>query len=675
MIKNIIDYVNSKGNFKTSNEVIENALWYHIASQLGVIRQTILFDDKILPLNYFGITIVSSSSGKSFSHEQIEKMFNIDYNFSYKIIKDSFEKNNPKPIKIHDDLELKEYLPISQNINIEGTAEGLYMVALALNESDYGSINILNEEILDVVADSNLNRMKELYDEKFNAKVIKGAINKNLNNLFSNMLVFGSPIGIKKDAKTYNKFNSQLSSGIYRRSFIYFEEPQEIVLSETKGTLNAPNIDNVKNFMKDNLKFQIPLELSNDSIDFTVLIKNELMNFVNENLDDDRYSAELGAYDKIIKLAGLHSVLAGNPTIELSSLNYAYDFYQRCRATVPMLFNTIPQHKRFYQIIKRNSDITKSEIFEKDIFDQRNFREDIEMAKELAYRNNEMLTEKGSTILKYTIEPLPKTKLDKLIVGVGTDLKREKTLNFSPYEIPFSGSDMALEKLVCTKMTDCFTTVHFNGTRNRKNVIDKQNLIAFDIDEGNSLEKFRKLFEDYTNIIYTTRNHKKEKKGRVAERFRILIPTKHIFNVNNDKHSEMLSNVAEAFDFPIFDRSTRNQDRLWFVNPEAEVYVNDGNQLFDILPYIPETILREKLTNNLAEIDLDQYERRVAGMVRWFIGATYEGNRNSNTFRFLMFLKDLGADYERIGYDTNHKLIDPLSDGEFKKILNSVKKK
>jgi hypothetical protein len=576
-IDKYIKYILSLGMFESSTEIIENALWFHVSSLVGLTRTWIDIEGKILPLNYYGITIASSSAGKSYSYENIVNMFDFVDSEKYSdVICADFDEINSgmQIVATGTDTLLRNFLPSDFTVNIQGTIEGLYMRVLALDSCSRGSINILNEEILDILDDGLLNSTKEMYDGRFNAKIIKGAINKNIKNIFTNMLVFGSPIAIKKDRKVYDKFNQSLSSGVYRRSFIYFESPRKFKKNK-KEEVEKPNADYLFQYLKDsinnNTKDQV-ISINADSVGFANEIKDKLLEFANSNIDDDRMSAEIGSYDKIIKLGGLYSILTGKSDIDDESLAYAYDFYTRCRETVTELFCTEPQHTRIYKVIQKNDGISKSEILEKDIFDTKTFSQDIQLVEELAYRNNNILVSSGSKIVKYSLEPLPETRLDKIIISIPADGKdkKEKTTEYISYEVPFFGEGRTVENLVTNKNISNFTLCHFkenkNGVciRNVNNYIEECNCIAFDIDYGMTLEEARKRFEDFTCLIYTTPSHRKDKGGVICDRFRILLPTKTSFKVDALNHKGMYENIAESFDLQIADVSCFNAGRLFF---------------------------------------------------------------------------------------------------------------
>jgi len=348
------------------------------------------------------------------------------------------------------------------------------------------------------------------------------------------------------------------------------------------------------------------------------------------------------------------------------------------------LFNVEPQHRRIYRIIKKLNKATKSEILESDIFNRVTFNEDIKLVEEYCYRKNETLIIRGSKIKTYSIEPMKENKMDKIIVSLPKIDKQEKTTDYVGYEMPFFGDGFSIERLVLSDKVSNFCLVHFEkGKRKSENCVENQNCIGIDVDNGMTLNQTRELLKDYTYIIYTTKSHQKDKGGIVTDRFRILLPTKTYFSVDNERHKELITNICEALGVGSYDISTRNQDRLWFTNPNGEIYKNQG-ELFDVIPYLPDTETRELVSKQIERFDEKDYDgneidKRIGGMVKWVLNSTYKGNRNINLFRLGSFVVDLTGDYDRAVEEVvkaNSMLEEPISEKELRgTILKSLKRR
>ena len=690
MIEKVVNVLSSKGRFRTKRELIENAFWFSFSSYIGLIQPKIIYKNKKLDINYFGISIAPSGVGKSFIYEEAKKLLGIDNKKYIEVIKFGLPKEvaNDEITIDNEKVKIENFVPNFEN-TIEGTKEGLYLRALALSKSLFGSLNLIHEEIMDVIKDSNLNVMKELYDGKFIGKIIKSSINENLYGIISNMLVFGSSTSLKRDPSVYNFFIKAVGSGIYRRSFIYYQEPTDIEINDNK-TNEKINFEYIKEYMRKWLKgineygMYPELKITNEANEYIELINYELIDFANQYKEDERFSAEAGSLDKLIKLSGLNALLNNREEVKYEDVYYAYDMYKRFRESNKELFNVEPQHKRIYKVIKKLKKATKTEILESDIFNRSSFNEDLLLVEELAYRNNERLVVKGSRIKTYSIEPMQESNINKIIISYPKVDKREKTTEYISAEIPFFGSSQSLESLVVSDKVSNFCLVHFkDGKRKSTNTIENQNCIGIDVDYGISLNEVIDLLRDYTYIIYTTKSHQKEKDGLVNDRFRILLPTKTYFSVDNERHKELISNVCEALGVGSYDVSTRNQDRLWFTNPNGEIYKNQG-ELFDVIPYLPDTDKRESIERQLVKFneedyDEDEVSKRIGGMVKWFLNSTYKGNRNTNLFRLGSFVLDLTNDLERSVeevYKANSMLEEPISEKELRNtVIKSLERR
>lgn len=66
-------------------------------------------------------------------------------------------------------------------------------------------------------------------------------------------------------------------------------------------------------------------------------------------------------------------------------------------------------------------------------------------------------------------------------------------------------------------------SVFFDGIRG-ENSFAFSDFMALDFDDGQTIAEIQRAFEDSAYLIATTRSHLKEKKGVVAERFRLVVP-------------------------------------------------------------------------------------------------------------------------------------------------------
>jgi hypothetical protein len=180
-------------------------------------------------------------------------------------------------------------------------------------------------------------------------------------------------------------------------------------------------------------------------------------------------------------------------------------------------------------------------------------------------------------------------------------------------------------------------------------------------------------------ILYTTKSHKKEKRGMVNDRYRILVPFKFHDKISEDLFPLFYDKIMEVFGITSNDKATRSLSRLWFTNSEAKIYKNEDGELFDALAFLPETEKNEKLEEAIDSLkepqDDDEISRRLFGMKKWFLANTSSGNRNDNLFKFGMFCKDLNLNIVSNIEEINSLLLDPLSGSEVNNIIKSVERR
>ena len=128
-------------------------------------------------------------------------------------------------------------------------------------------------------------------------------------------------------------------------------------------------------------------------------------------------------------------------------------------------------------------------------------------------------------------------------------------------------------------------TIFKDGYRNGKNAIPGQELVILDFDSKLTLQDAKALFSDYLALIATTRHHQKVKitqSGTVhppCDRFRVVLPTTEPIQLQQADYSQMMEEVMR--DYPEADTNCKNIDRMYYGNPEAEIYWTGGIKLFD----------------------------------------------------------------------------------------------
>jgi len=689
LIEEMLDQLETVGRRKTDRMIWESILYYYGSIALNKYR-FVKSVGSTKNIKYYSIVFAKSSAGKSFAMKKVEKLFNFG---DYGGLMSYFYKKQIERLPTEPDIvdEILRYMPKSVTIGVEGTTEGLFQVIQSQAASGFGSLNLSTDEFGETIASSSglLSKLKEIYDGKFQAKIIKGdtsygEMKEDINGIVCNFIGLGSRKGVTSDAA--KELKRIATSGMYRRTFIIESnsivekniEPDNIEkLQDYLNELNRHLKEDFKLKMEQDLFFENYFKYSKDFLEKIEEIDDLLIKNANENQLDEFAQYNSGSLEMIIDLAHIIAFLEWDHEISSKHINKAYDFLVRTRKSVEDTFKTIHPYKLMYDLLKLKANMTISEMaeFEHNVpIIKTKVNDNIALLEELCYRNDEVLIKNEGKVTRFSIEPLPITKLDKLIVSIGMDNRGPRSTHFVPHTISWE----ILRKLVKSQKRDSFTTAHFKDEyRKKDNFIEGQNLIAFDIDAGMKIKDAQEIFSNYTYLIYTTKSHLKEKGEQgIEERFRLIIPTKTIYYVTEDQHKRMYDNIAKAFDITN-DTQTKNVSRLWFTNPEAKLYENMG-ELLDITPYIPDTIKSEKIMPKIEninqEVEEGELSRREAGFIKYFIANTYKGNRNTSLYNAAKFFQDIGTTniYSKLRR-LNYLIDEPLPDHEFEILCKSAK--
>lgn len=151
----------------------------------------------------------------------------------------------------------------------------------------------------------------------------------------------------------------------------------------------------------------------------------------------------------------------------------------------------------------------------------------------------------------------------------------KSTKTFTPQEIE------SLHELseVITK-TNWSCGIFKDDHRNIENFISSD-FMALDIDDGVSIEEAARRLKDYSHIIAPSRNHKKEKNGLIADRFRAVVVLDKKIDNKNDYYTTY-QKLLELF--PEADTACKDPSRLFY--PSKEVYnVKTQKERFSVVEY------------------------------------------------------------------------------------------
>ena len=669
-VDEILDELELSGSYNTNRLIYANTLFYYGSILLN--SYNVRLDGK--NVNYFGMTLANSGAGKDWANHQVLRIIFQGREDEYA----SAMRHSAKSM-FPDGYHFNNGLQTGMTLSLEGTKEGLFVVAQAQANSGFGSLNLIANEMGRIISSSNdlIEKTKELYDGTYKAKVVKGSKDDerecDIRNIVCNMLMFGSQAGMSGESK--DELIELCGSGLYRRSIIVNVEPHLRALKEDLEPTGC--IEWFEGYRPS----EIDMRLDEEAKLFVKEIKEELISIGNENLYNDFIQSESSSHKMIINTACIMAFLEKESVVNIRHIQDAYDFFKATRATISDALMPYTLHDSIHKLLKRSKVLTRHEAVELDgslNVSKTKWDDAIDIVSEMCYTKNEYLNITGTKVTRYGIEELPINKLDKIKIGV-TDDEGAYAINFKSLEVPFFGEGMSLEGLLRSNKPS-FTTCHFensskvgDGHRRAESFISGQNLIAFDIDYGMTVDEALEILKPYTYILYTTKKHRKLVDGvQYEDRFRVLMPTLTDYYVDVEQHKAMYENLSKILGFVSYDVATRNVSRLWFINNECELYKGEGT-LLDVTVALPSTDKEELIMPIINEVlDDSKIERRLNGMFRWFLTNTYKNtNRNNNLFRLGSYVKDLGMNVEYNVRLANSKLLEPLEERELTVLINS----
>ena len=201
-----------------------------------------------------------------------------------------------------------------------------------------------------------------------------------------------------------------------------------------------------------------------------------------------------------------------------------------------------------------------------------------------------------------------------------------------------------------------------NGERKAANNIGNQNTIWLDFDDIKSMEAIKTMFEEYSYVAYTSKNHQQEKNGVVSDRFRLVLFTNCLMPDNPEQFKRVMKNLITIYNT---DTACSDLARLYWSNPKSEVFLNKG-RLFDWRPYDVDNsevykvakanIIKSGKGKTISDVLFtDEGDRRLK------VDQVVKGHRNEELFRIAIFLCHLVKDNELNHQDAIDKMKDIIN--------------
>lgn len=566
-----------------------------------------------------------------------------------------------------------------------GTVPAVKQLRQQLLLTGIGSINLHVDEIGSNLIGSTelLNVYLELYDQGLvKPKLTKNtAENKRTKEIEgktpANMMLFGTPIKLLDGAQTEDHFYSFLETGYARRCLFAFGDPkaasanksaQEIYnqLTDPATKQNIASWANHFAALADetlyNWDIDVPDNVAIELVQYRIQCE-DLARAMPE-YEEIRKAEMSHRYFKALKLAGALAFVDQASTLDPYHLHAAMKLVEESG----MAFQRVLTREKAYMKLARYIAEVGTEVTHADLDEALPFYKRGNSAR------NEMLTLatawgfKQHIMLKKTFmdgieffsgETLKQTSLDKIRVSYSEDF----AYHYGTEEVPFN----QLHKLTQQPGFHWANHGFKNGHRCEENVVPGFNMVVLDIDGGTRLSTAHELLKDFTFMTYTTKRHSEQ-----DHRFRLLIPTNYQLELDRDDYRIFMESLVQWLPFKV-DEEANQRSRKWLSNANGSFHYNAGNQLIDVLPFVPKTSKHEQFMEKSSELEsLDNLER-------WFAQRIAQGNRNNQMVKYALALADSGMGYGDVENHVlafNEKLSNGLAPEELRKtVLVTVAKK
>lgn len=641
-----------------------------VASMMRASIQTL--DRGEIPINLYAINLAPSGYGKGYSTNVMEEQ--VIHKFRQEFVDNTFpmvtEQHLPKVAlkraqrggrdpddeleKAYKEFEQQGPLPFSFD---SATIAAIKQIRHKLLLANAGSLNLQIDEIgsnllgnIDV-----LTVFLELYDVgRLKQKLIKNT-NENVRHeeisgrTPTNMMLFGTPIKLLNGGKVEEELYSMLDTGFSRRCLYSYERQHvktismsaEEILAQRTDTKTTEYIEAVANHFQSladvshfQKKITVSREITIKLIEYQLICEN-LANALPEH--EEMRKAELShRHFKCLKLAGAYAFVSGDDEITEEHL---YSAIKVCEESGEA-FDSLLTRDRSYVKLAKYLAATERNVTQADLVEDLPFyrvsvsqkQEMMNLAIAYGYQNNILIKRSFSDGVEFIRgSSLKPTDEENIIISYSDSLSHGYRRDYAPFD----------QLHVLTQSQGLHWANHHFKDNHRKEdkVISGFNLIVLDVDEGVNLSTAKMLLKDYKAHYYTTKRHEEDN-----HRFRIMLPTNYILELDSDDYKEFMTNLCEWLPFEV-DNSANQRARKW-LSHDAHYEYTDG-MLLDVLPFVPKTSKNDQRKDRMNELhNLDSLER-------WVLNSAGEGNRNNMLLRYAYILLDAGFNFEDIRQKVN----------------------
>jgi hypothetical protein len=418
-----------------------------------------------------------------------------------------------------------------------------------------------------------------------------------------NFFGFATPDAMLLNSDVAEPFRELLSSGFARRTFFYYEDNDKLPYIPTKEEYlkleeQAEGLKEKSQDLNRKLAAMLVKDNLGKVISFSKKAKLHIYDYRSQSVElasqtqDSILNADFRErHFKVAKLAGAYAFLDGRDEVSIKDIDYAISLTEHSSKSLERIGDSKSLIERLYLRVRSEEGFVHTQdmlnfglVGKNQTTKVKEYAEELEAYADVYGDIYEVMRDNKGSISAVRITQLINTDDASCIFSASMprDGKYNHDSGYKKAEIDF----MDRAHWITQEKQVCYAPVAFRGGRRLNEATEAySNLIIMDIDDGMSLEYAKEIFKDYYAIITTTRNHQKEKNGKVCDRFRVvLLASKYVFT-NPKKYKGLMENIQKFYDITM-DTACFDKAHIYYSNP-SEVWYGSCEKKFDVAKLIP----------------------------------------------------------------------------------------
>lgn len=680
-IVKIVDAIDTKLTQKMKVQLVSHYFTF-FASQF---RKPILFENQLIPINSISFLFSYSGSGKDTTINKIKSMMRSGLNV---IEEERNRLNNVRAIELLEQSDnkkdrLEDYLlslpPLEFGLS---TPEGLASSIETNQILKLGSINInTNEFILELSSNGTISQMMssiaEIYDIGFkHSKQLKDKSNQinTLTNVFLSGL-FTSSFNILQDTSTRQRLITDFKSRFARRSSVTFnsvvEKEKAITdidewLDDTLKTKHNQSIifETYSNLFVELAKLHIQshtnnLHLEDEALRLIMVYRKYCNDLSRENESLERIFSNINIANRwfqSLKLSGALAMVDGRYDIRETDIIKAINITEMINEDIFLFEQEL--NKSEYEILidycenqeENKLHISSHTLTKSNLVSKKSLKNDLNNIVVLANsKDKDGLYSVEDNCDGIVYDRFIESKdfgISYLQIPNSSKEDKVKYLNK-----PLSYARVQFDRLANMLKGDfIYSPYQFkDGKRNTENLINRTNLIVFDIDEtDDTIDECHNNLADVNHIIASTSDKTNPYK------YRIILPFDKEVEIDNRIYKHLCKDIAMDY-LPSVKIDLLSQSQIYYAYKDSVVYITNDADNLPIKTYL----LNIQQNKSLDSLTPKQKSDMLKDSYNTFYFAynTQEGKRHHNMIKAVAKAHNLGSTYDYV-----IKLIDDIND-------------